>query len=163
MAANNILTDYPEPNIDCYSDIGAVGTKTSNLEIGTQWQMYDYSPAKSIINWTHDKSNVVEYSVGHRRWVLNPFMQKSAYGSVSASSIKDKQFPYVVGTAHKTIYSKYKPITAALGVIAYPYQNYPAKYFMGGALLSISILIDQNDYWANQYVDYSKATLVVTE
>lgn len=163
LAANNILTHYPEPNTDCYSDIGAVGASTSNLEMGVRSIMYDYSPAESVRNMTHDKLNVVANNVGHRRWIINPFMEKSAYGSVNAPSIKDTQFPYVVGTSHKTIYFQKNPTTAKLGVIAYPYHNYPSKYFMKGAILSVSILIDQNDYWANQNVDYSKAKLVVTE
>ena len=163
LAANNILTHYPEPNTDCYSDIGAVGASTSNLEMGVRSIMYDYSPAESVRNMTHDKLNVVANNVGHRRWIINPFMEKSAYGSVNAPSIKDTQFPYVVGTSHKTIYFQKNPTNAKLGVIAYPYHNYPSKYFMKGAILSVSILIDQNDYWANQNVDYSKAKLVVTE
>ena len=163
LAANNILTHYPEPNTDCYSDIGAVGASTSNLEMGVRSIMYDYSPAESVRNMTHDKLNVVANNVGHRKWIINPFMEKSAYGSVNAPSIKDTQFPYVVGTSHKTIYFQKNPTTAKLGVIAYPYHNYPSKYFMKGAILSVSILIDQNDYWANQNVDYSKAKLVVTE
>jgi hypothetical protein len=33
LAANNILTHYPA-NTNCYSDIGAVGAKTSSLEMG---------------------------------------------------------------------------------------------------------------------------------
>ena len=163
LAANNILTHYPELNTDCYSDIGAVGAKTSNLELASRSIMYDYSPAESVRNFTHDKFNVVANNVGHRRWIINPFMEKSAYGSVHAPSIKDNQFPYVVGTSHKTLYSQKNPTTAKLGVIAYPYHNYPAKYFIEGAILSASILIDQNDYWANKNVDYSKAKLVVTE
>ena len=163
LAANNILTHYPESSTDCYSDIGAVGARTSNLEMGVRSIMYDYSPAESVRNMIHDKFNVVSNSVGHRRWIINPFMEKSAYGSVNARSIKDTQFPYVIGTSHKTIYAQKNPTTAKLGVIAYPYHNYPAKYFMERAILSASILIDQNDYWANRNVDYSKAKLVVTE
>lgn len=163
LAANNILTHYPETTTNCYTSIGAVGARTSNLEMGVRQNMYDYSPAESIRNMTNDNLNVVANSVGHRRWILNPFQQKSAYGSVNAPSLKDNRFPYVVGTAHKTIYTQYAPTTAPLGVIAYPYHNYPAKYFINGAILSVSILIDQKNYWANNQVDYSKAKLVVTE
>jgi uncharacterized protein YkwD len=163
LAANNILTHYPDSNTTCYSDIGAVGAKTSSLVMGVRWNMYDYSPTESIIGWLNDKFNVVTNSVGHRRWILDPFLQKSAYGSVNAPSIKDTQFPYVVATSHKTVYSTRNATTTALGVIAYPYHDYPAKYFADGVPLSISILIDQNSFWANQNVDYSKAELVVTQ
>ncbi|NAR67690.1 CAP domain-containing protein, partial [Acinetobacter haemolyticus] len=55
------------------------------------------------------------------------------------------------------------PTTAPLGVIAYPYHNYPAKYYMAGSILSISVLTDQKNFFANRNVDYAKATVVVTE
>jgi hypothetical protein len=88
LAANNILTHYPESNTNCYSDIGAVGAKTSSLEMGVRQNKYDYSPAESITNMVHDKLNLFAGDVGHRLWMLNPFLQKSAYGSVNAPSFK---------------------------------------------------------------------------
>lgn len=163
LAVNNIMTHYPESNTTCYSDIGAVGAKTSSLEMGVTWSMYNYFPSDSVKNWLNDKTNVVNNSVGHRRWILDPFLQKSAYGLVNAPSIKNTQFPYVVATSHKTVYPTRNATTAALGIIAYPYHDYPAKYFANGVPLSISILIDQNSSWANQNVDYSKAELVVIQ
>ncbi len=163
LAANNILTHYPEPNTDCYSDIGAVGAKTSSLEMGVRQNKYDYSPAESITNMVHDKLNLFAGDVGHRLWMLNPFLQKSAYGSVNAPSFKDTRFPYVVGTSYKVVYPFNHATTAPLGVIAYPYHNYPAKYYMPGSILSISILTDQKNFFANRNVDYAKATVVVTE
>lgn len=163
LAANNILTHYPEPNTDCYSDIGAVGAKTSSLEMGVRQNKYDYSPAESITNMVHDKLNLFAGDVGHRLWMLNPFLEKSAYGSVNAPSFKDTRFPYVVGTSYKVVYPFNHATTAPLGVIAYPYHNYPAKYYMPGSILSISILTDQKNFFANRNVDYAKATVVVTE
>ncbi len=94
LAVNNILTHYPEANTNCYSDIGAVGAKTSSLEMGVRQNKYDYSPAESITNMVHDKLNLFAGDVGHRLWMLNPFLQKSAYGSVNAPSFKDTLFPY---------------------------------------------------------------------
>lgn len=163
LAANNILTHYPESNTNCYSDIGAVGAKTSSLEMGGRQNKYDYSPAESITNMVHDKLNLFAGDVGHRLWMLNPFLEKSAYGSVNAPSFKDTQFPYVVGTSHKVVYPFNNATTAPLGVIAYPYHNYPAKYYMAGSILSISLLTDQKSFFSNRNVDYSKATVVVTE
>ncbi len=119
LAANNILTHYPEANTNCYSDIGAVGAKTSSLEMGVRQNKYDYSPAESITNMVHDKLNLFVGDVGHRLWMLNPFLQKSAYGSVNAPSFKDTRFPYVVGTSYKVVYPFNHITTAPLGLIAY--------------------------------------------
>ena len=163
LAANNILTHYPESNTDCYSDIGAVSARTSSLEMGVRQNKYDYSPAESITNMVHDKLNLFAGDVGHRLWMLNPFLQKSAYGSVNAPSFKDTRFPYVVGTSIKVVYPFNNATTAPLGVIAYPYHNYPAKYYMPGSILSISVLTDQKNFFANRNVDYAKANAVVTE
>lgn len=163
LAANNILTHYPEANTNCYSDIGAVGARTSSLEMGVRQNKYDYSPAESITNMVHDKLNLFAGDVGHRLWMLNPFLKKSAYGSVNAPSFKDTRFPYVVGTSYKVVYPFDNQTTAPLGVIAYPYHNYPAKYYMAGSILSISVLTDQKNFFANRNVDYAKANVVVTE
>lgn len=163
LAANNILTHYPEANTDCYSDIGVVGARTSSLEMGVRQNKNDYSPAESITNMVHDKLNLFAGDVGHRLWMLNPFLQKSAYGSVNAPSFKDSRFPYVVGTSYKVVYPFNNATTTPLGVIAYPYNNYPAKYYMAGSILSISVLADQKNFFANRNVDYAKATVVVTE
>ena len=163
LAANNILTHYPEPHTDCYSDIGALGARTSNLEMGVRANMYDNPPADTIRSLIHDYFNVMANNVGHRLWMLNPFLQKSAYGSVNAPSFRDTRFPYVVGTSIKVVYPFNNETTAPLGVIAYPYHNYPAKYYMSGSILSISVLTDQKNFFANHNVDYAKATVVVTE
>ncbi len=163
LAANNILTHYPEANTNCYSDIGAVGAKTSNLEMGVRANMYDNPPADTIRSLIHDYFNIMANNVGHRLWMLNPFLQKSAYGSVNAPSFKDTRFPYVVGTSIKVVYPFNNATTAPLGVIAYPYHNYPAKYYMPGSILSISVLTDQKNFFANRNVDYAKANVVVTE
>lgn len=163
LAANNILTHYPEANTNCYSDIGAVGARTSSLEMGVRQNKNDYSPAESITNMVHDKLNLYAGDVGHRLWMLNPFLKKSAYGSVNAASFKDTRFLYVVGTSYKVVYPFDNPTTAPLGVIAYPYHNYPAAYYMPGSILSISVLTDQKNFFANRNVDYAKANVVVTE
>ncbi|WP_284091067.1 CAP domain-containing protein [Acinetobacter pittii] len=163
LVANNILTHYPEPHTDCYSDIGAVGARTSSLEMGVRQNKYDYSPAETITNMVHDKLNLFAGDVGHRLWMLNPFLQKSAYGSVNSPSFKDTRFPYVVGTSYKVVYPFENPTTAPLGVIAYPYHNYPAKYYMAGSILSISVLTDQKNFFANRNLDYAKATVTVIE
>ncbi|WP_151716775.1 CAP domain-containing protein [Acinetobacter sp. TUM15071] len=163
LAANNILTHYPEPHTDCYSDIGALGARTSNLEMGVRANMYDNPPANTIRSLIHDYFNVMANNVGHRLWMLNPFLQKSAYGSVNAPSFRDTRFPYVVGTSIKVVYPFNNATMTPLGVIAYPYHNYPAKYYMPGSILSISVLTDQKNFFANRNVDYGKATVVVTE
>ena len=43
--------------------------------MGVRQNKYDYSPAESITNMVHDKLNLFAGDVGHRLWMLNPFLQ----------------------------------------------------------------------------------------
>ncbi|OTG89660.1 CAP domain-containing protein [Acinetobacter sp. ANC 3813] len=163
-AANpkNDLTHYPEKTLPCYTEAGDKASQTSN--IGLRW-------SSSQIVWKNDFSDIQNVvisamtekyssSIGHRRWLLNPFLTKVAVGAVISSSS-----PFKEGSAMKVIYpsDSIKATTNTTGLIAYPYQNYPAKYFEKNVPLSMSIFYDQKALWNNSNVDYSQATLQVTE
>lgn len=151
------LTHYPKKTTPCYSEVGDLGSQTSNL--GMRWG----NPSMTI-----DSNNIVvgamtelySVSIGHRRWLLNPFLNKVAVGAVL-----NPNSPYVEGTAMKVLYPEdYQKTTSnTTGLIAYPYHDYPAKYFAKGVPLSMSIFYDQKGLWNNGNVDYTQATVQVTE
>lgn len=159
---NNDLTHYPKKNLPCYTEAGDNASQTSNL--GLRW-------STSQIVWQNnfsDIQNVVisamtekySSSIGHRRWLLNPFLTKVAVGAVLSSSN-----PFKEGSAMKVIYpaDSVTATTNRTGLIAYPYHDYPAKYFEKNVPLSMSIFYDQKALWNNSNVDYSQATVQVTE
>lgn len=51
----------------------------------------------------------------------------------------------------------------AADYIAYPSGDYPARFWKEGAILSFGAIINKTDFWANQAVDYSKATVTITQ
>ena len=52
--------------------------------------------------------------------------------------------------------------TMPKGVIAYPYHAYPKKFFAKTEPLSLSILVNPQNAYANNTVDFSQAKLTVT-
>ena len=81
-AANDELTHYPDKpesmSQDLY-DIGRTGTSRSNLF----WSSADSGGPESIIFGYMDDSDAGNIQVvGHRRWILNPSMKKTAFGHV---------------------------------------------------------------------------------
>ena len=81
-AANDELSHYPDKpesmSQDLY-DLGSTGTSRSNLF----WSSADSGGPESIIAGYMDDSDAGNIKVvGHRRWVLNPSMKKTAFGHV---------------------------------------------------------------------------------
>ena len=158
----NTLDHYPAKTETCYTEAGYNGSRTSN--IGLRW-------SQSPIVWNNNLSDIQNVvisalteqhstSIGHRRWLLSPFLTKVAVGAVLNSSN-----PFKEGSAMKVIYpsDSVTATTNTTGLIAYPYHDYPAKYFEKNVPLSMSIFYDQKAQYNNNNVDYSQATVQVTE
>tara|TARA_B100001287_G_scaffold1325_2_gene1018 strand:+ start:852 stop:3308 length:2457 start_codon:yes stop_codon:yes gene_type:complete len=79
MNSNDVLTHHPNSTMSCYSDEGQKGASTGNLYLGA-WS------SNCIDGYIEDggKNNT---SVGHRRWIFNPFNTHFGTGS----SIAKKQ------------------------------------------------------------------------
>ncbi|MCK5354989.1 MAG: CAP domain-containing protein, partial [Methyloprofundus sp.] len=89
--ANNFLSHTPPTGSNCYSQLGYAGSKSSNLHLGSGGNS---DPADNLIGFIDDSSNISSIAgVGHRRALLNPFMQFTSYGQVfGASAIKVSDF-----------------------------------------------------------------------
>lgn len=148
MTAKQGLTHTPSQTDKCFTQEGNTGAQRSNLGLGYG------SPSDNIIGWTTDRYSS---SIGHRRWQLNPFLTKIAYGVVQSPNGGS------AGAALKVIHNEDKATSASLGVIAYPYQNYPSKYFDKEVPLSFSILANQSSIGKNRDIDFSTATITVKE
>ena len=73
----------PSESAKCYSEAGYAGSSTSNLYIRYPYEM-DGEPlythaTDSVRGWLIDEG---VYGLGHRRWMLDPFLQKISYGQV---------------------------------------------------------------------------------
>ena len=162
LAINEKTSHYPDNNWTCFSDIGYQGASTSNLNFVQSYEILErYGPDTHLTNWLIEKNSS---NIGHRRYILSPYLTKTAYGEVSNTS--GKSFPTILGAAMKTVYPyDSQTLTTAVpkGVIAYPYHNYPEKFFLKSEPLSISILSSPQYAYGNDNVDFSKAKLTVTK
>ena len=161
LAVNEKTSHYPDGTWRCFSDIGYQGASTSNLNFVQAYQpLASYGADTHVINWLIEKNST---SIGHRRHILSPFLSKTAYGEVS--NTEAKSVPTILGAAMKVVYpyaSQTLSTTMPKGVIAYPYHVYPKKFFAKTEPLSLSILVNPQNAYANNTVDFSQVKLTVT-
>lgn len=114
-ALNKALSHFPtqpEGVSDELYKLGYAGTSQSNLSSGR------YTLGAAIVQgWMADSSSVSNLeTVGHRRWILNPNMEKTAFGMVGSYS------------AMYTVDHFNSSASSATGV-AWPAQNMPSNLF----------------------------------
>lgn len=98
MDANNELTHNPEKSFKCYTNEGGEGSANSNISQGAYG-----SDALTLFVEDGGSNN---YSVGHRRWLLNPARKIFGFGSTNSYAAL-----WVLGGVNTTfsdsIYDKY--------------------------------------------------------
>jgi len=164
MVANNLMSHHPPRSVYFWSQKAARGSSTGNLFKGT---FYDktYSTPFYISGWVIDPG---VFSLGHRRWMLDPFLKFISYSrvdgkplsylrnnlKVSAATIK------VIGCKEENFYTGEK-----LDYVAYPYLEYPSRLFDQNWFLSFSILFDKSFRWGNnkKNINYSRVQISVIE
>ena len=150
QAANGALNHDPDPSLRCYTDEGAAGSRSSNLYDGDG----NTDPANHLVGWTNDANNLsLVAAAGHRRWVLNPLAINFTYGQVYGYAAH-KVFDYfqVDDPAPEV----------AVDYVAFPYERYPFPLVGEGSPWSFSVIVDPDDYWANQGDFFQEATITVT-
>lgn len=164
MAANGQLSHTPAASWKCYTTLGANGAGTSNLYGGliSPYLAY-YTEDMYLSGWLTETSNLIANNVGHRRWMLDPFLGKIAYGRVAQ----------VLADGSRTDAAAMKVVSFTGGVsvpgnlpsfVAYPYGDYPARYFDTSSLLSFTVIADTTQRGgANATVDFSKAVIAVSD
>jgi hypothetical protein len=161
QAANGSLSHNPPASWNCFSSAGATASAQSNLYIGLGSGLSYTRNDDIMIGWLTDVDNLVLDSVGHRRWLLYPFLSTVAYGRVAGryqlSNKADASALKVINTAQAT--------PASLpDFVAYPYEDYPARYFANNALFSFGVIANKSSaFGANATVNYAQATVVVRE
>ncbi len=160
MAANGKLNHTPPADWRCWSVLGSSGAGHSNLTGGVVSPYLDFdSPAGDVVKWLTEATNANPGNIAHRRWLLDPFLQKIAYGRVAAdfdgAAVTD-------GAALKVVYDD-ETIAASGDTIAWPAGDYPAAYFTDGVPLSFAVVADKTHKFGNKAVDFSGATVTVRE
>ena len=130
-AANNEMTHYPKQPADMDDTLyalGAEGARSSNLGGRT-------SPAAEVFRgWLHDTDSHNTSRVGHRRWILNPFMGKTAFGQVD-----NQNAMYAIDFSH----------SSNVDTVMWPATNMPISMFYTGEAWSCSVGRDITDSEVN--------------
>ncbi|MDH4907541.1 CAP domain-containing protein [Xanthomonas axonopodis pv. ricini] len=160
IAANGRLSHAPTPDWRCYSGSAAKGARRSLIYGGVSSPLLRFSSADEIvIEWLTDANNVSAGGLGHRRWLLDPFLQRVAFGMVAGrngaafSSGAALRLVPTVGVAART----------REDFVAWPIGEYPGRYYADDALLSFTALPDRKRKFANRDVDYADAQVEIRE
>ena len=77
MSASDMLSHAPTSSWKCYSKEGDIGAGNSNLSLWVHSSM--------ALTGQMEDNGSGNYSVGHRRWILNPFKKIYGHGSTNAA------------------------------------------------------------------------------
>ena len=153
IAANAALTHAPGPSMSCFTQEGFNGSATSNLAYRSG---STGSSEKFVEQWLVDEGVV---SLGHRRWILDPFLRYVSFGRCDRTVGGQLN-----GAALKIIFSEQRDIsTKSTEIVAYPYHDYPARLLPTGTALSLSVVASRTSKGANANVDYTSATVSMSE
>ncbi|HSD36120.1 MAG TPA: CAP domain-containing protein [Rhodocyclaceae bacterium] len=159
MVANKALTHSPDSSGPCYTSNAASLAGTSNLHLSwtSAATTQNIASSDAIVGYLVD-DNVA--SLGHRRWVLYPFLNKTTYGRVDGQPAGTSS--QYMASALKVIGNAASSVTMANDFVAYPYGNYPASEFAAGWYLSFSVVASKTSAAANGSAQVSFAGASIT-
>lgn len=157
MVANNALTHAPQTTDPCYSSTGLAGAQTSNLYMMSGNNTLSTDSGMPVEAFLTDSG---VSSLGHRRWLLDPFLASTAFGRVDGtpqvSSTK------AMAAALKVIGGGAANLTGTtFDYVAFPAGNYPSSLVDKSWFLSFSVVADRLVKANNNgsHVDYSEANV----
>ncbi len=148
IVANEEMNHHPDQSYNCWTEEGEFGSSHSNLHMSWGWENKIPKSEEFVIGWIIDEG--VE-SLGHRRWMLFPFLSNTSYGRVDVLGF--------TGAVIKVIDDE---ITSSnVDFVAYPYEEYPRNLFSKNWYLSFSVVADRYNLWNNEKVDFSNAVIEI--
>jgi uncharacterized protein YkwD len=158
MAANGQLSHTPPTSWLCYTSAGATAAGQSNIYLGMGSGLRYTRDSDIMIGWLTDTNNLVANNIGHRRWLLYPFLATISYGRAAGRYQTSNRAD---GASIKVINSAQNTAGPLPDYVAYPFEDYPARYYENGALLSFGVIANKTSNFANSGVNFSAATISV--
>ncbi len=183
VAANRAMNHTPPKDYVCWTKEGRIGSWNSNL----YYHLYSaWSPSWSKKNRTKRlreitsrmkrnlpgvRSMVATWmidwrvsSLGHRRWLLDPFVHNVAFARVDYVERKGLRIDHVVGAAINVIDGSLESRhDVKPQFIAYPFGEYPGDMFEPDWYLSFSLLVTGKSSGLNEMVHFDAATVEMTD
>lgn len=161
--ANAELTHGPAPNAFCYSPDAAQASAESLLFLTAGNQVGNIrDPDRFFVDWLLD---VDVASLGHRRWLLDPFVSEVTFGLVQGTPHVDFPFKPVVGAALDVVGGPDVDLAWwPNDFVAYPYGLYPARFVDAGWLFSFSVIADHTKRLGSvDLVSFDAASVEITD
>jgi len=158
MAVARQLSHSPPSNWQCYSASGSTGAGTSNL-VGVWGSNTSFDSEDDYLALWVTEDGAAD--IGHRRWILDPFLGKTSYGRVTIILADGSR----ASTASMRVLNFNSAPAVPGGIppfVAYPYGDYPQRYFGASDYLSFTAIASTLGVWANQSVSFASATVRVT-
>lgn len=157
MAVNQTLSHTPPGSWQCHTAAGSKGASTSNLIGGWGTGLPFDSEDGLLAGWLREGGTP---QLGHRRWILHPFLGQTSYGRVSltlpngrrATTASMRVFDFAGSSAAPSIVPPY---------VGFPQGDYPSRYFALADYLSFSVVPSRTNNGADRSVDFSGATVAV--
>lgn len=152
FAANGALSHRPAAHWACYSALGARGAAISNIHL---WRGSPGAAPPSVeqvlASFLHEAHAPQATELGHRRWLLDPFLKRVAFGRVGGWVNGAWQEGFALSVVAD---GDEGPAVAAADHWAWPQGEPPAWEFHPQAWLSFSAIVDRQQRAANAAVDY---------
>lgn len=162
IAATEDLDHTPPSSVKCWSQAGYNGSETSNLHI--KWFFGNsYSESIEAVNsWMIDR-NIS--TLGHRRWIIDPFLKDIAFGRVDGNSTQMPGGKVTGATIYVISNDKQNLSDWNKDFVAYPFENYPSELVYDDMNqkwhLSFTAIFDKVNYYNNSNVNFGSATIEV--
>jgi hypothetical protein len=157
MAIAQTLSHTPPSSWTCYTSGGATGAGASNLIGGWGTGLPFDSEDGLLAGWLREGGAP---QLGHRRWILHPFLGQTSYGRVSVTLAGGRR----ATTASMRVFSFASGAPAPSTVppyVGFPQGDYPVRYFALTDYLSFSVIPSSSNNGADRSVDFSAATVSV--
>lgn len=159
MAVNRTLSHTPPSNWTCYSAAGSRAAGASNLIGGWGNGLPFQTEDDYLASWLNEGGSA---AIGHRRWILDPFLTRISYGRVAYQTAGGDR----ASAGSLRVFSFAGPSGPPAGVpafVAYPVGDYPVRYFRPTDYLSFTAVASgAGGFGANARVGYAGATVTVT-
>ncbi len=157
MAANNALSHTPPASWTCFTATGSSGAGTSNLYLGRGNGLSFASADDHMAAWLNEGGTA---SLGHRRWILHPFLGKISYGRVTQQRADGTRID--AGTLKVFSFTGGRPAPSVVPrYIAFPQGDYPVRYFRPADYLSFSLAPSNSADGSDGRVNFSAARVSV--
>jgi len=161
ICANVKLSHTPAQSEHCFTPEAASGASASNLLLNAGTHVGEPGLMRQhLMHWLIDRDVA---NLGHRRWLLDPFVKNVAFGLVVGEPIASSQFKPVLGAALQVIHPQTQPaVGMERAFVAYPFGDYPAELVDESWFFSFSVIANKGERKPNTNIGWDDVAVTIT-